>query len=130
MSKKGNEQLLHHRQIKKKAIILLSGEDEHAKAFHALLYALDLNEHGLEVKLYFDGEGTAWSRKLQEPDEKLRQYFDQAMEKGLIDTVCNYCAHAFKSIEQAKSLNVKLSSEGGHIPVGEMAREGYELITV
>ncbi len=130
MSKKGNEQLLHQGQIKKKAIILLSGEKEHAKAFHALLYALDLNEYGFEVKLYFDGESTAWLRKLKEPNEKLMQYFDQAMEKGLFDTACYYCAHAFKSIEQPKSLNVKLSSEGSHIPVGEMAKEGYEIINV
>ena len=113
----------------KKAIILLSGENEHAKAFHALLYALDLNEHGFEVKSYFDGAGTAWLKKLQEPDEKLRKYFDQAMKKGLVDTACNYCAHAFKSVEQAKTLSIKLSPEGSHIPVGEMA-EGYELITV
>jgi hypothetical protein len=52
------------------------------------------------------------------------------MEKGLVDAACNYCAHAFKSVEQAKSLNVKLSPEGNHIPVGEMAKQGYELMTI
>jgi predicted peroxiredoxin len=81
MSKTGNEQLLHQGQTKKKAIILLSGENEHTKAFHALLYALDLNEHGFEVKIYFDGEGTVWLRKLQEPNEKLGQYLIRLWKK-------------------------------------------------
>lgn len=67
---------------------------------------------------------------MEEPIEKLKQYFDQAMEKGLVDTACNYCVHAFKPIEQGKFLNIKLSPEGTHIPVSEMAREGYELMTV
>jgi hypothetical protein len=45
--------------MKKEAIILLSRENKHAKAFHALLYALDLNEQCSEVKQYFCRAGTA-----------------------------------------------------------------------
>jgi hypothetical protein len=71
-----------------------------------------------------------WLKKLHGPNETLRQYFDQAMKKGLIHTACNYCAHVFKSIEDARSLNVKLSSEGSHIPVGENAEQRYGLMIV
>lgn len=114
----------------KKAIILLSGENEHAKALHALLYALDLKEYGFQPKLLFDGAGVTWIRKFSESSEGLRQIFDRAQAEGLVDTACNSCAHAFKSTEAAKTLGVKLSQEGSHISVGELARDGNEVLVV
>lgn len=114
----------------KKAIILLSGEDEHARALHALLYTLDLKEHGFQPKLLFDGAGVTWLGKFSESGNGLRQIFDRAQSQGLIDTACNSCAHAFKSTEAAETLGVKLSQEGSHISVGALARDGHEVIVV
>jgi hypothetical protein len=114
----------------KKAIILLSGEDESAKALHALLYAMDLKDHGFQTKLFFDGAGTAWLRKFSEPNERLTQIFEQAEAAGVVEEACNSCAHGFKSVEGAQALNVKLSPEGSHISVGDLARDGYEIIAV
>lgn len=117
-------------QSRKHAVILLAGKNDFARALHALAYTLDLKDHGLEPRLFFDGAGTEWLETLLHEEDGLRPLFDRIQGEGLVDLACFTCSQAFKTADAAKALNVRLGEEGGHVSVGELALEGYEVLVV
>lgn len=115
-------------------IILQADTDRHeglARALHALLYAKELKENGADVALIFDGAGTGWAEKLQDPKHKLNSLFVSLQKEGAILTVCDFCSTAFKVKDKIKNSPVPLVSEyQGHPSLYKWIHQGYEIIVL
>ena len=83
---------------KKLLIILLAGKEGHenlGRALHALLYAKQARDAGIETKVIFDGAGTEWALEMASEGNRLHALYAQLLEEEIILGVCQYCAKAF-----------------------------------
>lgn len=113
--------------------IMLNGDtDQIGPTANGLEYALDLDGHGHDVEVYFDGVGTRWLGELTaNPEHPVNEYYEQARESGLIAGACEYCAGAFGATEGVRESGVDFVGDGGHGPdLGKLATEGSAFITL
>jgi hypothetical protein len=117
-----------------KVVIFLHAEpgthDALGRCAHALLYALELHEQGVDVHLIFDGGGTKWIPELLKKDHLLNPLYRKVEKLGIIDAVCDYCISAFdverKTIEQA---NLSINGDyQGHPSLASYVLKGYQII--
>ncbi|MDR7606038.1 MAG: hypothetical protein QN116_02190, partial [Armatimonadota bacterium] len=85
-----------------------AGPGELARALHALLYAQELHRAGIPAKVVFDGAGTVWLREFSNPAHKYHSVFRRALEAGLLEAACAYCARAFQVTEAVQAAGVPL----------------------
>lgn len=116
-------------------IILQSGTDGDegvARAIHALIYTEDLQAHGHEVVLLFDGAGIQWLAETTDGEvNELRPRFDALREAGLTQVICDFCATAFELKENLQKDNMPLVGDyKGHTSIAKYADEGFEIITL
>jgi len=115
-------------------VILQAGtesSDGMARAVHALLYSKELKEHGYDVVLVFDGAGTQWVDKWTNAaeDDKYVKSYNELIELGIVQVICDYCAAAFKVKDSLQKKKMSLSDEyQGHPSVAKWVDEGYTLI--
>lgn len=117
----------------KYAVLINSDTEEVGQTANGLEYALDLYEGGNDVSVFFDGSATQWISELNEnPDHPVNDYYEEALEEGLVGGVCGYCADAFGAYEDAEEAGVdRLGGRGEHGPdISGLAAEGYELLTI
>lgn len=114
------------------AIMLNADTESIGPTANALEYAIDLDENGHEVDLYFDGVATQWPGTLSEkPEHPVNEYFEEADERDLIGGACSYCANAFGGTEGVQEAGIELLGGDGHGPdIGELATDGVDIITV
>ena len=115
------------------AIMLNGSTDEVGPTANGLEYAIDLDNHGNEVVVYFDGASTQWPGLLGEkPEHPVNKYFTEVQERGLIGGACGYCAHAFDGAEGCEAAGIELlgGAEDHGPDVGELVTDGFDLITV
>ncbi len=117
-------------------VILQAGRESHeglARAVHALLYTMELKEHGHEVVLVLDGAGTEWAEEWTRADSthKLAPVYRKLRKMGITEVICDFCAGAFHVKEALKERNAPLLAEyEGHPSVAKWADRGYQLIVL
>ncbi len=112
-------------------IIVQAGENELARALHSLLYARELKEGGHEVRLIFDGAGTGWIPKMEDPGWKYHAAYRWVKEHGLIGGVCQYCSTAFRATDAAWQAGLTLLGEvDGHPSLLALVADGYQLLVL
>jgi len=115
------------------AVLLnLSTEDVWPTA-NGLEYALDLDEGGHEVDVYFDGAATQRPRQLAEkPNHPINNFFDEADDRGLIAGACGFCADSFDATEGCEKASVyNLGGAAEHAPrPSQLVDDEYELLTI
>ncbi|MBO2944066.1 DsrE family protein [Paenibacillus sp. F411] len=117
--------------MKKFAIIVHSSENELGRALHALLYAMELNEAGHEVKVIFDGAGTVWVKKFEDPASDYNPVYNAVKNQGLIAGVCEYCSNAFGVNEDVKQSGLaSMGERDGHPSIAELVAADYQIITL
>lgn len=120
--------------MKKLLIILLADKWSHenmGRASHALLYAKQSLEAGLEVKLIFDGGGTEWAAEMTKESNHFHKLYEELIEGGVVFNVCDSCAKAFKVEEELKAVKGSFSEEDqGHPNIGKYLANGWEVITL
>lgn len=117
----------------KYAVLLNAGPERGPTASNAFGYAIELDDAGHDVQLYLDGKATKWTTAFAEdPDRPFAHKWRTIQARGLLAGACGYCADAFGATESAERANVDLLSDSGqHAPsVGELAADGYELLTI
>ncbi|MFD2673222.1 DsrE family protein [Marinicrinis sediminis] len=115
--------------MKKVAIFVHAGEQEGAKALHSLLYSQELHEAGHQVKVIFDGAGTAWVQKFEDPENQFNPLYKQVKELGVIEGVCEFCANAYGVNESVSSSGLQsIGDVGGHPSIAQLVSEDYEII--
>ncbi len=120
--------------MKKILIILLADKWSHenvGRASHALLYAKQSLESGLEVKLIFDGGGTEWAPEMAKESSHFHKLYKELIEGGVVFNVCKSCAKAFKVEEELEALKGHFNEEDqGHPNIGKYLAEDWEAITL
>lgn len=107
-------------------------EDSMGRAAHSLIYTKELKDKGHDVKLIFDGGGTAWIRRMIERDHPLNPLYLEAKERGAIEGVCHFCTTAFgDKIENMNAEGLKLLGDFiEHPSVASFVEDGYQIITL
>ncbi len=97
---------------------------------HVLLNALDLRERGFEVKVVVEGAATRLVKELPSAKEPLPTLYKRVKEAGLLDCVCQACAHQMTSLEEARAQALPLCAEmSGHPSMGRYIEDGYTIVT-
>lgn len=117
----------------KYAVLLNASTDDVGPTANALEYAIDLDEGGHNVDVFFDGVATQWPGRLVErPNHPINDFFETADERGLIAGACGFCADSFDAIEGCETAGVEiLGGPDEHAPKpSELIDDGYELLTI
>ncbi|MFB6351431.1 MAG: hypothetical protein ABEN55_17590 [Bradymonadaceae bacterium] len=117
----------------KTALIVFAGTDGHSdlgRVFNALETAREFKEDGDggDVKLIFDGAGSEWIPKLEDPDHKAHGIYDSV--RDVIEGACQFCARSFGVYEEIEATEVEFLDEfDGHPSIKRLIDEGYEVVT-
>lgn len=117
--------------MSKVAIVVLAGTETHeglARVVNALEAAKELKEGGDDVRVLFDGAGTAWIPELAKEEHRAHRLYAAVADR--IAGVCAYCAAAFGVKDAVAARGVHLASEyEGHPSVRRLVQDGYQVIT-
>lgn len=115
----------------KAAVILLAGTETHAQ-LGRLVNGLEAAREfarapGDDLELIFDGAGTQWVPKLEDPDHDSHDLYRSLRDHA---TVCEYCTGAFGVEDGVSNASVSVAGENeGHPSVRDLVADGYEVIT-
>lgn len=115
----------------KVAIVVLAGTETHeglGRVVNAMEAVKELKEGGDDVRLIFDGAGTAWVPELERKEHKAHRLYAAVADR--VAGVCAYCAGAFGVKEAVAALKVPLAGEyDGHPSLRRLVHDGYQVIT-
>jgi hypothetical protein len=115
--------------MKKFAILVHASESEGAKAVHSLLYAQELHEAGNEVKVIFDGAGTTWVKKFEDPESPYNPLYKAVKKSGVLAGACEYCAGALGVENEVRQSGIRtLNDSGGHPSLAQLIAGDYQII--
>jgi hypothetical protein len=115
----------------KVAIVVLAGTETHeglGRVVNALEAAKELKEGKDEVRIIFDGAGTAWVPELARKEHRAHALYAAVADR--IAGVCAFCAGAFGVKDAVVAQCVALADEyEGHPSVRRLVHDGYQVIT-
>jgi len=97
---------------------------------HVLLYALDFDEKGYDVKIVMEGGAVKLVSAFKDENAPFAPLFVKVKEKGLIDCVCKACSAKLGSLEAAEAEGLPLAGDlMGHPSLEAYLEQGYQIIT-
>lgn len=113
------------------AILAQPQKSDMGRAVHSLLYTQQLHQAGHDVALYYEGEGTTWIGRFEDPAFKYHDLYREVQGAGLIAGACSYCAEAFGVRNEIAGSPVPfVDHDRGHPSVAQLVAEGRTIITV
>ena len=114
--------------MKKVALLAYNGE---LMCFsHVMLYALDFDKKGYEVKVVIEGSATKLISELAKPDAPFSHLYNQLKEKGLLSCICQACSQKMGTFEEAERQGLTIVGDmQGHPSIDRYLAEGYEIIS-
>ncbi|MBN1347979.1 DsrE family protein [candidate division KSB1 bacterium] len=114
--------------MKKTALFAFNGEP---MCFaHVLLNAIDMHEHGIEVKIIIEGTATRQIKELSDQSKPFANLYAKVKQLGLIDCVCKACAAKTGSLDAAAEQQLNLCDEmSDHPSMRRYDASGYSIIT-
>ena len=115
--------------MKKMAIFAFNGEP--MCFVHVLLNALDLHEHGHEVRVIIEGSATKLVEAYaNEPGSGFAPLYRKVKDAGLIACVCKACAVKMGALASAEAEGLGVCDEmKGHPSVARYLADGYDVLT-
>jgi hypothetical protein len=111
-------------------IVLITYNPELMCFGHVLIYALDFDEKGYEVKIVIEGGAVTLVSTLKNPEAPFYALYQKVKEKGLIDVVCQACAAKLGSIDDAREQGLPIGGDlMGHPSMEAYLNGGYRVIT-
>ena len=115
----------------KAAVLILAGVEGHAnlgRLVNGLETAKEFVEtDGDEAELIFDGAGTQWIPKLEDPKSDQHDLYQAVRENA---AACDFCAGAFGVDEGVNDSGVvRLDDHDGHPSIRSLVADDYEVIT-
>jgi hypothetical protein len=111
-------------------VALLAFRGEMMCFVHVLLNALDMQQRDIDVKIILEGTATKQIAGLADENAEFADLYARVREAGLIDCVCQACAHKTGSLAAAKEQGLPIVADmSGHPPIGSYVREGYQVIS-
>jgi hypothetical protein len=87
-----------------------------------------LKEGRDDLRIVFDGAGTAWVPELAKEDHKAHGLYAAVADR--IAGVCAFCAGAFVVKDAVIAQGVRLAGEyEGHPSVRQLVHDGYQVLT-
>ena len=111
----------------KHAFLLLSDPSNPGKFANPLTYAVQLDEAGHEVAVYFDGAATNWFDGYGERAPPAVEAYEQARDAGLIAGVCDHCATAMGVVDAVEAEGFDIDGTDHAPDVAGLTEDGYEL---
>ncbi|MEX1014029.1 MAG: DsrE family protein [Candidatus Paceibacterota bacterium] len=115
-------------------VVLLSDTSTHenmGRALHALLYAKQAKDAGMDVKLIFDGGGVEWAAKLADKEHQMHELYKELLDSGVIEGVCAFCSEAFEVETKLKETEVSFVDEDeGHPNVGKRIANDWQILII
>lgn len=97
------------------------------RVVNAMETVKELSETNHDVKLFFDGYGTAWPAKLSNKDHLAHDLYESVQKN--IDGACSFCAAAFDAKSDIQKCGLKLVDEyEQHISIANLVSDGYQII--
>ena len=114
--------------MKKVALLAYNGE---LMCFaHVMLYALDFDKKGYEVKVVIEGSATKLIAELDKPDTPFANVYAQLKEKGLLTCICMACSKKMGTFEEAEKQAIPIVGDmQGHPSIDRFLEEGYEIVS-
>lgn len=116
--------------MKRFALLVLASPDSPGRLANGLNYACQLDEGGHEAAVFFDGAATRWFDQLEDAPPPVRDAYDEAEERGLIEGVCDHCANFLDAKEGAEEAGHEVEGTDHSPNVAELVDGGYELLTI
>ena len=117
--------------MSKVAIVILAGNETHeglGRLVNALEAAKELKQGGDDVRIIFDGAGTAWVPDLAKEEHKAHRLYAAVQDK--IVGACSYCAAAFGVKDKVQAAGVRLTAEyDGHPSIRSLIQGGFTILT-
>jgi hypothetical protein len=115
-------------EMKKIALIAYDGE---LTCFaHVMLYALDFQSKGYEVKVVIEGAATRLITDLVRPEAPFANLYQEIRDKDLLACICESCSVKMGSFNTAQEQGLTIDGEmKGHPSLERFVNEGYEIIT-
>ena len=97
---------------------------------HVLLYALDFQEKGYEVKVVIEGGAVKLVSAFKNPEAPFFSLYNKVKDNGLIDCVCKACATKLGSRDDAEAQGLRVAGDMmGHPSLESYIEQGYQIIT-
>jgi hypothetical protein len=97
------------------------------RVVNAMEVVKELAEANHDVKLFFDGYGTAWPAKLANKDHLAHGLYESVRRN--IDGACLFCATAFDTKVGVQKCGLKLVDEyDQHISIANLVSDDYQII--
>lgn len=104
----------------------LQAPDALARVTHALLYTKELMDKGHEVRLLFDGAGTAWLGEILKPEHVFNKLLKSLQKGNVIYAVCDHCAGAYGVKGKMGGMENLLKGDfHGHPSFAELIEEDF-----
>lgn len=117
--------------MNKVAVIVLTDTETHeslGRIVNALEFTKELQEHGDEVKIVFDGAGTKWVPELEDEEHDAHPLYKAV--KGNIHGACKYCSKAFGVLKEINDTDVNLLDEyDQHPSLRNFIVDDYDVVT-
>ena len=113
---------------KKQALFAFNGDP--ICFVHVLLNTLDLHAKGFDVKLIIEGSATKLIAQYASGEAPFKNFYDECLDKGLIDCVCRACTSKMGSLEAAEQGGLPVCGDmSGHPSMAGYLESGYSIIT-
>lgn len=110
---------------RKKRVLIYVMQGETMCVQHVFLNALDLFDHGHEVRIILEGQ----SVKLPPALAGKNPLYDRCISEGLIAGVCKACSAQLGSLEANRQLGLTLLDDmNGHAGMRRFLEDGYDVI--
>jgi hypothetical protein len=97
--------------------------------YRSLMAADELQRHGDDVVLVFDGAGAKTAAELADPAHRFHGLFTKV--RGRLQGVCEFCAKSYGVLDAVQSAGLPLlSDDRGHASLRRLLLEGRQVITV
>jgi hypothetical protein len=113
-----------------KKIALLAYNGELTCFAHVMLYALDFDRKGYEVKVVIEGAATSLIGQLASPEAPFGQLYGQVRDKNLVSCICRACSQKMGSLEEAERQGLTIVGDmQGHPSIESLVNDGYQIMS-
>jgi len=113
-----------------KKVALLAYNGELTCFAHVMLYALDLDKKGHEVKVIIEGAATSLIINLAQPGAPFANLYSQLREKGLLTCICKACSQKMGTLEAAEEQGLDIVGDmQGHPSIESFLSDGFQIIS-
>lgn len=117
--------------MNKAAVVVLTDTETHeslGRVVNALEFAKELQEHGDQVQIVFDGAGTKWVPALEDEEHDAHPLYQAVKEN--IHGACRFCSKAFGVFDEVRDSDVDLLDEyDQHPSLRNFMNDGYRIVT-